>query len=221
MGAAIGTVDKIYPPRTRFALAGLTWGNGGGQRQGQGDLRQSGCPACLQWTGMSISKGAAHRPGADHAARAGGGQSLSYLSASCRERLQEIRSVARNSGILSHRVIQLSENKFAVFPWVGTRQLYTLHFLLLQHGLKKPPALAHLRVSGDYGALWFSHAREYIEAVIDEILASQPTCFPCRCRTRYRSSTSTTSLSPGAAEKEVHSGFPGFRRSAGGMAVPR
>ncbi len=25
VGAAIGTVDKIYPPQTRFALAGLTW----------------------------------------------------------------------------------------------------------------------------------------------------------------------------------------------------
>lgn len=59
-----------------------------------------------------------------------------YLSDSCRERLEEIRYLARNSGILNHVVTQLSENKYAIFPWVGTRQLFTLHFMLLERGFK-------------------------------------------------------------------------------------
>ncbi|HEX3026437.1 MAG TPA: hypothetical protein VHR42_04315, partial [Clostridia bacterium] len=59
-----------------------------------------------------------------------------YLTDSCRERLAEIREIARNSSFLSDRVVKLSENKFAVFPWIGTRQLFTLHFLLLQKGIK-------------------------------------------------------------------------------------
>ena len=59
-----------------------------------------------------------------------------YLSDSCCERLEEIRYLARNSGILTNVITQLSENKFAIFPWVGTRQLFTLHFLLRAHGFQ-------------------------------------------------------------------------------------
>ena len=64
------------------------------------------------------------------------GEQYAYLSDSCRERLEEIRYLARNSGILNHVVTQLSENKYAIFPWVGTRQLFTLHFMLLERGFK-------------------------------------------------------------------------------------
>ncbi len=59
-----------------------------------------------------------------------------YLSESCAERLNEIRYLALGSGITEQLVTQLSEKKFAVFPWVGTRQLFTLHFLLLARGIK-------------------------------------------------------------------------------------
>jgi hypothetical protein len=65
-----------------------------------------------------------------------GGEDYPYLSESCRERLGEIRNLARNSGILDSLVTRLSELRYAVFPWLGTRQLYTLHYLLLKNGIK-------------------------------------------------------------------------------------
>ena len=106
-----------------------------------------------------------------------GGEAYPYLSASCRERLEDIRKVAQNSGLLTQTVIQLSENKFAVFPWVGTRQLYTLHFLLLQRGLKSRllwRTCVYLEITVRSG---FPRAGAYIETVIREILASRPDLF--------------------------------------------
>jgi ATP-dependent Lhr-like helicase len=56
--------------------------------------------------------------------------SFPYLSESCSRRLAEIRYITRNSGILQSLVTPLSGKKFAVFPWVGTRQMFTLHYAL-------------------------------------------------------------------------------------------
>jgi ATP-dependent Lhr-like helicase len=52
------------------------------------------------------------------------------------ERLAEIQYIARNSGILENVVTPLSDKKYAVFPWVGTRQLMTLHYALKQKKIK-------------------------------------------------------------------------------------
>ena len=59
-----------------------------------------------------------------------------YLSDRCKERLTEIQYIARNSGILDNLVTELSKQKFAIFPWIGTRQLVTLYYALLQRKIK-------------------------------------------------------------------------------------
>ena len=59
-----------------------------------------------------------------------------YLSLRCAERLAEIRQIARASGITRNLVTPLSDKKFAVFPWVGTRQLFTLHYALAHRKIK-------------------------------------------------------------------------------------
>jgi ATP-dependent Lhr-like helicase len=59
-----------------------------------------------------------------------------YMSESCAERLHDIRVIARRSGLLDNLVVKMSELVYAVFPWVGTCQLYTLHYALLQRGIK-------------------------------------------------------------------------------------
>ena len=96
-----------------------------------------------------------------------------YLSESCTERLAEIRYLARNSGILTNLVTQLSEIKYAVFPWIGTRQLYTLHFSLLQKGIKSR-ILWRMCV---YLEVTFSKKQAdpkgYLASLIREILASE------------------------------------------------
>ena len=132
---AIGTVDKIYPPGVRFSLAGRTWETVEVNEKGKVlfvklvpgistvdwdvDFNADLHTVLVQKIRQILSCD----------------EDYAYLSASSRTRLAEIRMLARNSGLLTHTVVPLSENKYAVFPWVGTRQLFTLHFLLLQRGL--------------------------------------------------------------------------------------
>ncbi|HIT53523.1 MAG TPA: DEAD/DEAH box helicase [Candidatus Fimivicinus intestinavium] len=133
---SIGTVDKIYPQGTRFALAGRTWETLEVNRQAKvlfvklvpgvstvdWDVDfQTDLHTVLVQKMRQILLCEEQYP---------------YLSASCQERLEEIRYLARNSGILTNVITQLSENKFAIFPWVGTRELFTLHFLLLARGFR-------------------------------------------------------------------------------------
>lgn len=133
---SIGTVDKIYPAGTRFSLAGMTWETVDVNIKAKVIfVKKVPGISVIDWNVefeselhtvlvrkmQSILKGKDDYP---------------YLSESCRERLNEIRYLAGNSGILEQMVTPLSERKFAVFPWVGTRQLFTLHFALLGRGIK-------------------------------------------------------------------------------------
>ena len=133
---SIGTVDKIYPQGTRFALAGRTWETL--------EVNQKAKVLFVKLVpGISTVDWDVDFTADLHTTLVQKmkyillcGEQYAYLSDSCRERLEEIRYLARNSGILNHVVTQLSENKYAIFPWVGTRQLFTLHFMVLERGFK-------------------------------------------------------------------------------------
>jgi ATP-dependent Lhr-like helicase len=91
-----------------------------------------------------------------------------YLSDSCKERLNEIRYLARNSRILEQLVTPLSERKYAIFPWVGTRQLLTLYFALLGRGIKsKMPWGTCI-----YLEVYYNGSAAELEEVIHEIVES-------------------------------------------------
>ncbi len=134
--SAIGTVDKIYPVGTRFSLAGRTWETLEANEKAK-TIFVKPVP------GVSTVDWAVDFSAELHTVLVRkmksileGGEDYPYLSESCRERLGEIRNLARNSGILDSLVTRLSELRYAVFPWLGTRQLYTLHYLLLKNGIK-------------------------------------------------------------------------------------
>ncbi len=134
--SAIGTVDKLYPPQTRFSLAGRTWETIEINEKAKVIFVKS-VPGISTVDWDIDFKAELHtvlvqkmRSILDSA------EAYPYLSESCRERLGEIRFLSKNSGILNNVITKLSENKFAIFPWMGTRQLYTLHFLFLKHGLR-------------------------------------------------------------------------------------
>jgi ATP-dependent Lhr-like helicase len=146
----IGTVDKIYPVGIRFALAGLTWETVDVNIKSK-VIFVKGVPgiSLVDWNVdfdielhttlvrkiCSILQTDLQYP---------------YLSESCRDRLTDIQYITRNSGILENLVTQLSDTKYAIFPWVGTRQLLTLHYALLQRKVKsKLPWMAcmYLEVS--------------------------------------------------------------------------
>lgn len=166
---AIGTVDKIYPPETRFALAGRTWETLEVNEKAK-VLFVKLVPgvSTVDWDvdftadlhTVLVQKMRSILEAND---------SYPYLSDSCCERLMEIRYLARNAGILNNCVTQLSENKFAVFPWIGTRELFTLHFLLLQRGIKSKilwRTCVYLEIAFRSG---IEDAKELIERAVRDI----------------------------------------------------
>jgi len=91
-----------------------------------------------------------------------------YLSERCAPRLEEIRYIARGCGILENLVTPLSDKKYAIFPWVGTRQLFTLHYALLGRGIKsKLPWITCV-----YLEVIYSGTPEALEELISDILRS-------------------------------------------------
>ena len=132
----IGTVDKVYPVGVRFALAGMSWETV--------DVNEKSKVIFVKRVpGVSVVDWDVDFTAELHTVLVRKirnvlkrEESYPYLSESCKERLQEIRYITQNSGILDALITPLSDMKFAIFPWVGTRQLVTLHYALLQHGLK-------------------------------------------------------------------------------------
>ena len=91
-----------------------------------------------------------------------------YLSDRCKERLTEIQYIARNSGILDNLVTEQSKQKFAIFPWIGTRQLVTLYYALLQRKIKtKIPWSTSL-----YLEVIFDGSKEELADIVMDILHS-------------------------------------------------
>ena len=133
---AIGTIDKIYPVGTRFSLAGMTWETV--------DVNvKSKVVFVKRVPGISVVDWNVDFESEIHTILVRkirdillGEEKYPYLSESCEERLNELRYLTRNSGVLTDWVTPLSEKKFAIFPWVGTRQLFTLHFALKARGIK-------------------------------------------------------------------------------------
>ena len=136
----IGTVDKVYPVGTRFALAGLTWETVDVNVKSK-VLFVKKVPgiALVDWdVDFSIDL---HTVLVRKVKEVMASDEIyPYLSERCKERLREIRYIAHNSGILENTSTVLVENakskKFAMFPWVGTRQILTLHYILLKRGIK-------------------------------------------------------------------------------------
>lgn len=173
---AIGTVDKIYPIGTRFSLAGITWETV--------DVNVKAKVLFVQRVpGISLVDWDVDFKSELHTHLVQKiryilkeNESYPYLSDSCVERLNEIRYLARGSGLLDKIVTPLSERKFAVFPWVGTRQLYALHYALLARGIKsKIPWETCI-----YLEVYFQGDAVALESVINDILHwdADPADFP-------------------------------------------
>ncbi|MCI9143610.1 MAG: DEAD/DEAH box helicase, partial [Lachnospiraceae bacterium] len=119
----IGTVDKPYPVGMRFALAGLSWETV--------DINvKSKVIFVKRIPGISVVDWDRDFEAELHTVLVRKIRSVMkldvsypYLSDRCAERLTEIQYIARNCGILEHLITPLSDKKYAVFPWVGTRQL--------------------------------------------------------------------------------------------------
>lgn len=163
----IGTVDKVYPVGTRFALAGLSW-------ETVEVNAKSKVIFVKKVPGISVVDWDVDFNADLHTMLVRKIRSVlkedtayPYLSDRCKERLAEIQYITRNSGILDHLVTRLSGKKFAVFPWIGTRQLMTLHYALLKRGIKNQLPWSR----AVYLEVIFSGEKDELEQIIKEILA--------------------------------------------------
>ena len=165
----IGTVDKVYPVGVRFALAGMTWETV--------DVNvKSKVIFVKQVPGISVVDWDVDFSAELHTVLVRKIRSVlktdeayPYLSERCRERLNEIQYITRNSGILDGLVTPLSDKKFAVFPWAGTRQLMTLHYALLHRKIKsKFPWITCV-----YLEVIFNGTKRELEGIIADILHAQ------------------------------------------------
>lgn len=164
----IGTVDKVYPVGTRFALAGIAWETVDVNEKSKVIFvkRVPGI-SVVDWNVdfnaelhtilvrkiRSVLKESDNYP---------------YLSLRCQDRLAEIQFIARNSGILDNLVTPLSDRKYAIFPWVGTRQLVTLNYALRHRKIKsKLPWITCV-----YLEVIFDGTKEELEKIIYDILQS-------------------------------------------------
>ncbi|MCL2560303.1 MAG: DEAD/DEAH box helicase [Turicibacter sp.] len=133
---SIGTVDKVYPVGVRFSLAGMTWETVDINTQSKVIFVKS-VPGISEVDWDVDFRGELHTKLVRKVQSILiGDDDYPYLSESCKERLSEIRYLARNSGILTELVTPLANRHFAIFPWIGTRQLFTLHYTLLDRGIK-------------------------------------------------------------------------------------
>lgn len=167
---AIGTVDKAYPVGVRFALAGRSWETV--------DINVASKVIFVkQIPGISAVDWDMDFEAELHTVLVRKIRSVlsengeyPYLSDRCRERLAEIQYIARNTGILEHLVTALSDKKYAVFPWVGTRQMVTLHYALLHRKIKS----RLLWGTCIYLEVIFDRDGKELERIIADILHSEP-----------------------------------------------
>jgi len=166
----IGTVDTVYPVGVRFALAGMTWETVDVNVNSKVIFVKS-VPgiAMVDW---NVDFEADMHPVLLQKVRSvlDSNESYAYLSERCVERLAEVRYIARNSGVLSELVTPLAKNRFAVFPWVGTRQIITLHYLLAHRKILSRLPWA----TCPYLDVEFKGTAEQLEAIIYDILKTKP-----------------------------------------------
>ncbi len=165
----IGTVDKVYPVGVRFALAGRAWETVAVNERSKVIFVKS-VPgiSVVDW---NVDFSAELHTVLVQKVRSilQGDGDYPYLSDRCRERLTEIRYITRNSGILERLVTPLAGKKFAVFPWVGTRQLITLSYALRQRGIKSK----HPWITCLYLEVLFDGTAAQLEELILDILHSK------------------------------------------------
>jgi len=164
----IGTVDKVYPVGTRFALAGVAWETVDVNEKSKVIfVKKVPGISVVDWDQTAFIE--LHTVLVRKVRSVLQSNELyHYLSDRCKERLNEIQYISRNSGILENLVTPLADKKYAIFPWVGTRQIATLNYALRHKGVKSK----HPWITCVYLEVMFDGTAAELEAIVRDILCS-------------------------------------------------
>lgn len=149
----IGSVSAAFPIGFRFALAGLTWQvvEVDNDRQNiyvepvKGISRNQWCGLFPVLLNTKIMKKIQEILISD--------KQYSYLSRKATERLHDFRVIARKAGVLKNLAVNIAPDRIALFPWIGTKALIALSYVLQQKGYhNRIDSEVMLEISGCYDA---------------------------------------------------------------------
>jgi ATP-dependent Lhr-like helicase len=161
-GEVIGTVSIMFSPGLSFALAGKSWiVDKANEKEKVLYVKPLDASARIMWIAdqkilfdTRVMEKIRDVLNSD--------EEYPYLSKSCTERLASIRNTARLSGIASETIVKTGADKFAFFPWVSTREMFTLLYAanLVDNDLKFYPK------RGMYAEISFDGSKEKLEKII-------------------------------------------------------
>ena len=127
---AVGTVDKTYPEGTRFALAGLTWEVIALNEKAKTIfVKKVPGISVVDWD-VDINYELHTRLVLKMKEVLESTYDYPYLSEFAQARLSELREIAHYSNFLNEFCLEVSPYKFVLFPWFGTKELFSLMYLL-------------------------------------------------------------------------------------------
>jgi len=132
----IGTVQEAFPIGERFALAGRTW-------ETMDIDKEAGIIFVKEIKGISTNNWSSDGKYTVYTKITQKIKELlksdtmyKYLSESATKRLAEIRRVAANANIINEMVVQINDELFGIFPFLGTKEFVTLSYALDAFGFK-------------------------------------------------------------------------------------
>ena len=131
----IGTITTPPPVEDRFALAGRVW------EVEELDLARKLVYAKAVKGKMEVSwpgdYGEIHTRILERMRRVLAEDTVyPYLKPNARHRLEVVRALARNTGMLSHSLVHLGGYTWCLFPWLGTRSFRTLRKFIAHNSAK-------------------------------------------------------------------------------------
>jgi ATP-dependent Lhr-like helicase len=96
-----------------------------------------------------------------------------YLTKACRIRLAQICDIAKEAELDRRRVIKIGADKYAIFPWVGTRELYTLTYAMAAAQENLDEDVKILPRNNLYAECDFHGTAFELEQFMDDIVASE------------------------------------------------
>lgn len=132
----IGTLDVMFPIGYIFALAGRTWEVIDVDNEGRNlYVKRIKGVSTIAWQ-MKVDFYIHTRILHKMRSILQSDSNFSYIDQNAKARLDEMRGIARNSGMLTRRVVRISSSVLGVFTWLGTKAISALSYSLAQEGFK-------------------------------------------------------------------------------------
>jgi ATP-dependent Lhr-like helicase len=175
-GENIGTVAYLFSPGSTFALAGRAWKVASVDEKARIIIvKKMDGSARINWLAdeliafhTRVVQKVREVLSVDCGDITAQNYPYPYLSKSCRSRLAQIPETARVAELDRRGVIKIGAEKYAIFPWVGTKELYTLMYAMSS----KDERIKIIPKNSIYAECDYVGSAEELSAFISEILSS-------------------------------------------------